>query len=105
MGEDRWRYRRGGGEVKNGSFLHTLFTFCLTSCPASRFQLDPAVNLEDLVERCPAHMTGADLYALCSDAMTAAVKRKISLISEGRSSLSLTPVSPDGWLACLVDRV
>ncbi|XP_029931991.1 peroxisome assembly factor 2 [Myripristis murdjan] len=51
-----------------------------------KFQLDPAVNLEDLVERCPAHMTGADLYALCSDAMTAAVKRKISLISEGLDS-------------------
>ncbi|KAF7659185.1 hypothetical protein LDENG_00001600 [Lucifuga dentata] len=48
-----------------------------------KFQLDPTVNLQDVVERCPAHMTGADLYALCSDAMTAAIKRKIALIDEG----------------------
>ncbi|XP_076026813.1 peroxisomal ATPase PEX6 isoform X3 [Genypterus blacodes] len=48
-----------------------------------KFQLDPGVNLQDVVERCPAHMSGADLYALCSDAMTAAIKRKIALISDG----------------------
>ncbi|XP_022616383.1 peroxisome biogenesis factor 6 isoform X1 [Seriola dumerili] len=51
-----------------------------------KFQLDPAVNLQDVVDRCPAHVTGADLYALCSDAMTAAIKRKISLIDEGLDS-------------------
>ncbi|XP_058496719.1 peroxisomal ATPase PEX6 isoform X3 [Solea solea] len=48
-----------------------------------KFQLDPAVNLELVVNSCPGHMTGADLYALCSDAMTTAVKRKISLIQNG----------------------
>ncbi|KAM8842020.1 peroxisomal ATPase PEX6 isoform 2-T2 [Synchiropus picturatus] len=48
-----------------------------------RFQLDPGVDLQQLLERCPAHMTGADIYALCSDAMTAAVKRKIALIQDG----------------------
>ncbi|CAB1422511.1 unnamed protein product [Pleuronectes platessa] len=51
-----------------------------------KFQLDPAVNLEEVVESCPAHMTGADLYALCSDAMTGAIKRKIALIDEGVDS-------------------
>uniref|UniRef100_A0A7N8Y362 Peroxisomal ATPase PEX6 n=1 Tax=Mastacembelus armatus TaxID=205130 RepID=A0A7N8Y362_9TELE len=51
-----------------------------------KFQLDSAVNLQELVERCPRHMTGADLYALCSDAMTAAIKRKISLMDEGLDS-------------------
>ncbi|GLD68143.1 peroxisome assembly factor 2-like protein [Lates japonicus] len=51
-----------------------------------KFQLDPAVNLQELVHRCPSHMTGADLYALCSDAMTAAIKRKISLIDSGVDS-------------------
>ncbi|XP_071359513.1 peroxisomal ATPase PEX6 [Trachinotus anak] len=51
-----------------------------------KFQLDPAVNLQEVVDRCPAHMTGADLYALCSDAMTAAIKRKISLIDDGLDS-------------------
>ncbi|XP_078022836.1 peroxisomal ATPase PEX6 isoform X3 [Epinephelus lanceolatus] len=48
-----------------------------------KFQLDAAVDLQQVVERCPDHMTGADLYALCSDAMTAAIKRKISLINDG----------------------
>lgn len=52
---------------------------------ASRFQLDPALDLELLVNSCPDHMTGADLYALCSDAMTSAIKRKISLIVKGKS--------------------
>ncbi|KAK2918466.1 peroxisomal ATPase PEX6 isoform X1 [Channa argus] len=51
-----------------------------------KFQLDPAVNLQEVVNRCPAHMTGADLYALCSDAMTAAIKRKIFLIDVGLDS-------------------
>nr|XP_046232900.1 peroxisome assembly factor 2 isoform X1 [Scatophagus argus] len=51
-----------------------------------RFQLDSAVDLQDLVDRCPSHMTGADLYALCSDAMTAAIKRKVALIEDGLDS-------------------
>lgn len=46
--------------------------------------MDEDVNLQEVVDRCPAHVTGADLYALCSDAMTAAIKRKIRLIEEGR---------------------
>ncbi|KAM3865344.1 peroxisomal ATPase PEX6 [Diretmus argenteus] len=51
-----------------------------------KFQLDPGVNMEEVLERCPAHMTGADLYALCSDAMTSAIKRKIALITDGLDS-------------------
>lgn len=49
----------------------------------SRFQLDSSVNLQQLVERCPAHMSGADLYALCSDAMMAAIKRKTISMETG----------------------
>uniref|UniRef100_A0A3Q3X0K5 Peroxisomal ATPase PEX6 n=1 Tax=Mola mola TaxID=94237 RepID=A0A3Q3X0K5_MOLML len=51
-----------------------------------KFQLDAAVDLREVVDRCPARMTGADLYALCSDAMTAAIKRKIALIDRGKSA-------------------
>lgn len=51
-----------------------------------KFQLDPAVNLQEVVDCCPAHITGADLYALCSDATMAAIKRKISLINDGLDS-------------------
>ncbi|XP_054635661.1 peroxisomal ATPase PEX6 isoform X4 [Dunckerocampus dactyliophorus] len=50
------------------------------------FHLAPDVDLLQVVERCPAHMSGADLYALCSDAMTAAIKRKISLVHRGLDS-------------------
>ncbi|KAG9337801.1 hypothetical protein JZ751_027603 [Albula glossodonta] len=55
------------------------------SCRARRFEVDPSVSLPDIVERCPPQLTGADLYALCSDAMTTAIKRKIALIGEGQS--------------------
>ncbi|XP_041960772.1 peroxisome assembly factor 2 isoform X1 [Alosa sapidissima] len=48
-----------------------------------KFRLEPGVSLAEVVARCPPQMTGADLYALCSDAMMAAVKRKIQCISEG----------------------
>lgn len=44
------------------------------------------MDLQDVVDRCPAHMTGADLYALCSDAMTAAIKRKVALIDDGEKT-------------------
>lgn len=57
-----------------------------TSILGSRFQLDSTVDLRDVLDRCPAHMTGADLYALCSDAMTAAIKRKIALIEDGKEA-------------------
>ncbi|XP_061087067.1 peroxisomal ATPase PEX6 isoform X1 [Conger conger] len=48
-----------------------------------KFQVDPGVSLAAVVECCPAQLTGADLYALCADAMTTAIKRKIRNIGEG----------------------
>ncbi|XP_072239619.1 peroxisomal ATPase PEX6 isoform X2 [Leuresthes tenuis] len=51
-----------------------------------KFQLEPSINLQEVVDHCPAQMTGADLYALCSDAMTVAIKRKIALINNGLDS-------------------
>ncbi|XP_068178528.1 peroxisomal ATPase PEX6 [Antennarius striatus] len=51
-----------------------------------KFQLDSDVDLQEILDQCPAHMTGADLYALCSDAMTAAIKRKVALICDGLDS-------------------
>ncbi|NWS99679.1 PEX6 factor, partial [Mionectes macconnelli] len=48
-----------------------------------KFKLDPSVNLTTILERCPAQLTGADIYALCSDAMMCAVKRKVEWIEEG----------------------
>uniref|UniRef100_A0AAR2LAX3 Peroxisomal ATPase PEX6 n=1 Tax=Pygocentrus nattereri TaxID=42514 RepID=A0AAR2LAX3_PYGNA len=51
-----------------------------------KFKVDPTVNLSDIVEQCPPQLTGADVYALCSDAMMFAIKRKILRISEGLES-------------------
>ena len=41
-----------------------------------KFRLDPELNLSDIAEQCPFNYTGADLYALCSDAMLKAMTRK-----------------------------
>ncbi|XP_077192458.1 peroxisome biogenesis factor 6 isoform X2 [Paroedura picta] len=48
-----------------------------------KFKLDPSVNLLSVLDRCPSQLTGADLYALCSDAMMSAIKRKVEWIEEG----------------------
>ncbi|XP_067834390.1 peroxisomal ATPase PEX6 [Heptranchias perlo] len=55
----------------------------ILSAITRKFQLDPSVSLSLVVEQCPPQLSGADLYALCSDTMMAAVKRKIRWIEEG----------------------
>lgn len=52
------------------------------------------MNLTTILEKCPAQLTGADIYALCSDAMMCAVKRKVEWIEEGRSP---APTCPTCW--------
>ncbi|KAI4872810.1 hypothetical protein NFI96_016140, partial [Prochilodus magdalenae] len=51
-----------------------------------KFKVDHTVNLADIVERCPLQVTGADLYALCSDAMMSAIKRKVFRLTQGLDS-------------------
>uniref|UniRef100_K7F2Y1 Peroxisomal ATPase PEX6 n=1 Tax=Pelodiscus sinensis TaxID=13735 RepID=K7F2Y1_PELSI len=53
------------------------------ACVTVPFKLDPSVSLAGVLEQCPAQLTGADLYALCADAMMGAVKRKVDWIEEG----------------------
>ncbi|KAM4785052.1 peroxisome biogenesis factor 6 [Cyanocitta cristata] len=64
------------------------------SAVTRKFKLDPSVNLTTILEKCPPQLTGADIYALCSDAMMCAVKRKVEWIEEGldteKSALILT---------------
>ncbi|GAN09823.1 AAA-domain-containing protein [Mucor ambiguus] len=40
-----------------------------------KFRLHPDLDLRKVAERCPFHYTGADFYALCSDAMLKAMTR------------------------------
>ena len=46
-----------------------------------RFTLE-GVDLQSLAERCPSHLTGADLYALCADAMLTSLRRQVAFLEE-----------------------
>ncbi|XP_025274601.1 peroxisome biogenesis factor 6 isoform X2 [Canis lupus familiaris] len=48
-----------------------------------KFKLEPSVSLVNVLDRCPPQLTGADLYSLCSDAMTTALKRRVRDLEEG----------------------
>jgi peroxin-6 len=41
-----------------------------------KFHLDPSLDLGSFASRCPFNFTGADFYALCSDAMLNAMSQK-----------------------------
>ncbi|KAJ7370658.1 peroxisomal assembly protein [Desmophyllum pertusum] len=53
-----------------------------------KFSLHPDLQLENVAAVCPANLTGADFYALCSDAMLQSVKRKIELLEQGQTDPS-----------------
>ena len=40
-----------------------------------KFRLDPGLDLRVIAQKCPSNLTGADFYALCSDAMLNAMSR------------------------------
>ena len=40
-----------------------------------KFKLEPSLDLKAIAEQCPFNYTGADFYALCSDAMLKAMSR------------------------------
>lgn len=46
------------------------------------FPRDPHLNLMDIAHLCSFNFTGADFYALCSDAMLKAMSRKAREIDE-----------------------
>jgi peroxin-6 len=57
---------------------------CVLACQAltRKFALEPSVELPAVAELCPLNFTGADFYALCSDALIAAYKRKTDWIDQ-----------------------
>ncbi|XP_003789247.1 peroxisome biogenesis factor 6 isoform X2 [Otolemur garnettii] len=55
----------------------------ILSAITRKFKLEPSVSLANVLDCCPSQMTGADLYSLCSDAMTAALKRRVHGLEEG----------------------
>lgn len=47
-----------------------------------KFRLDPDLDLKDIADQCPFNYTGADFYALCSDAMLKSMARKAQEIDD-----------------------
>ncbi|KAF0714836.1 Aste57867_3657 [Aphanomyces stellatus] len=45
-----------------------------------KFQLAPAVDLKQVVALCPLNFTGADFYALCSMALSLAIKDRVAAL-------------------------
>lgn len=58
-----------------------------------KFALHPDVSLHRVAARLPLTYTGADLYALCSDAMLKAITRKATAVDEKIKLLPGGPVS------------
>lgn len=58
-----------------------------------KFDMDPELSLNRVVEQLPFTYTGADMYALCSDAMLKAVTRKAERVDEMIKTLPNGPVS------------
>lgn len=55
------------------------------------------MSLVDVLDRCPPQLTGADLYSLCSDAMTAALKRRVRDLEEGELLASPSSQLRSSW--------
>ncbi|KAJ7093066.1 AAA-domain-containing protein [Mycena epipterygia] len=56
-----------------------------------KFRLDPGLDLARLAEQCPFNYTGADFYALCSDAMLNAMSRKAEALDAKLADLNSKP--------------
>ncbi|KAF9557670.1 AAA-domain-containing protein [Agrocybe pediades] len=72
-----------------------------------KFRLDASLNLRSIAEKCPFNYTGADFYALCSDAMLNAMSRKAESIEDKIALLNSQqgpyshphPITPQYYLA------
>lgn len=58
-----------------------------------KFKLDPLIDLESIANLCPFNYTGADFYALCSDAMLKAMTRKAEEVDAKIGELPSIPHS------------
>ncbi|POY70700.1 hypothetical protein BMF94_6283 [Rhodotorula taiwanensis] len=69
-----------------------------------KFKLAPETDLQRLAEQCPFNYTGADFYALCSDAMLKAMTRKAGEIDERISELNAQPPYSTGGAPLLTPQ-
>lgn len=64
-----------------------------------KFRLDPGLDLKDIADQCPFNYTGADFYALCSDAMLKSMARKAQEIDD---RIGLSRNTPGYWESMLM---
>lgn len=55
-----------------------------------KFRLEPNLDLRGIAEQCPFNYTGADFYALCSDAMLNAMLRKASEVDAKIGNINIS---------------
>jgi peroxin-6 len=60
-----------------------------------KFRLDPELDLKDIADQCPFNYTGADFYALCSDAMLKSMTRKAEEVDQKIAELNERPPPHD----------
>ncbi|TPX59002.1 hypothetical protein PhCBS80983_g02804 [Powellomyces hirtus] len=71
-----------------------------------KFRLHPDLDLRRVAEACPFHYTGADFYALCTDAMLKAIMRTIERVDAKIAALNASgphedhphPITPPYYL-------
>ncbi|KAF9941713.1 peroxisomal assembly protein [Modicella reniformis] len=70
-----------------------------------KFRLHPSLNLTNVAEKCPFNYTGADFYALCSDAMLKAMSRtadgiemRVAAINKDETSTLPRPITSQYYL-------
>ncbi|MQL74644.1 hypothetical protein Taro_006998 [Colocasia esculenta] len=68
-----------------------------------KFKLHGNVSLSSIAKKCPPNFTGADMYALCTDAWFHAAKRKV--LSHSADSSSGINDDPDSVIVELLDFV
>ncbi|KAI7880077.1 AAA-domain-containing protein [Lichtheimia hyalospora FSU 10163] len=76
-----------------------------------KFRLHPDLDLMQVAERCPFHYTGADFYALCSDAMLKAMTRvantieaKVQQLNEEKRTDLPDPVTAQYYLSRIATK-
>ncbi|GFT22524.1 peroxisome assembly factor 2, partial [Nephila pilipes] len=45
------------------------------------------VNLGEIIEKCPPHLSGADFYSLCSNAVITRVEKNVDMIEKGEKTM------------------
>lgn len=69
------------------------------------FHLAKNVNLHDIAKTFPAHVTGADIGSICSNAYTAALRRKLQDINSSIQSTSSNFNGKDDLHKYIADNV